>query len=50
VASVDSPSIPNYDYPALVKAYGSRFAPAAAAQYKPMPSGLLGPITLVTSP
>jgi hypothetical protein len=41
---------PNYDYPALVKKYGSRFTPAAAAQYKPLPSGLLGPITLVTLP
>ncbi len=41
---------PNYDYAALVKEYGSRFTPASAAQYKPLPSGLLGPIKLVTSP
>jgi hypothetical protein len=44
-----SNGFPNYDYSALVRVFGPRFTPAAAAQYKPLPSGLLGPIKLVAS-
>ena len=44
-----SHGFPNYDYSGLVKQYGSRFTPAAAAQYKPLPSGLLGPIRLLAA-
>ncbi|MGD0464801.1 MAG: glycosyl hydrolase [Tepidisphaeraceae bacterium] len=41
---------PNYDYPAVVKRFGERFVPQAAAQFQPAPSGLLGPIRLVADP
>ncbi len=41
---------PNYDYPALVKQFGERFVPPPASQFQPIPSGLLGPITLITNP
>lgn len=44
-----SNGFPNYDYSALVKVYGPRFTPAGAAQYKPLPSGLMGPIKLIAS-
>jgi hypothetical protein len=40
---------PNYDYSALLAKYGNRFSPAHASDYKPLPSGLLGPIKLVAS-
>ncbi|HEX4054082.1 MAG TPA: glycosyl hydrolase [Tepidisphaeraceae bacterium] len=42
-----SHGFPNYDYPALVKAFGARFVPPTAAQFQPIPSGLLGPIRLL---
>jgi hypothetical protein len=41
---------PNYDYAALVKQFGERFVPQPASQFQPAPSGLLGPITLITNP
>jgi hypothetical protein len=44
-----SRGFPNYDYRALVEQFGPRFQPAAAAQFKPIPSGLLGPIRLIAT-
>jgi hypothetical protein len=38
---------PNYDYQGVSGQYGSRFSPAAAAQFQPIPSGLLGSIKLI---
>ncbi|HEY1922540.1 MAG TPA: glycosyl hydrolase, partial [Tepidisphaeraceae bacterium] len=41
---------PNYDYSALLQNFGERFVPQRAIEFQPVPSGLLGPITLITSP
>ena len=38
---------PNYDYQGVNGQFGSRFNPPAAAQFQPIPSGLLGSIKLV---
>ncbi len=39
--------LPNYDYEGLVRKYGNRFQPQDLDQIRPLPSGLLGPITLI---
>jgi hypothetical protein len=38
---------PNYDYRGVTAQFGSRFTPAAAEQFQPIPSGLLGSIKLI---
>jgi hypothetical protein len=40
---------PNYDARGVADTFGSRFNVPAASQYRPLPSGLLGPITLIPS-
>jgi hypothetical protein len=38
---------PNYDYAGLVRKYGNRFQPQNLDLIEPLPSGLLGPVTLI---
>ncbi|HEY3762819.1 MAG TPA: glycosyl hydrolase [Verrucomicrobiae bacterium] len=40
---------PNYDYRGLVRQYGNRFQPQNLDEIAPLPSGLLGPVRLVTA-
>jgi hypothetical protein len=37
---------PNYDYRGVSEEFGSRFNPAAASLFSPLPSGLCGPVKL----
>lgn len=39
---------PNYDYRGVTEKYGQRFQPASASLFHPLPSGLCGPVKLVT--
>ncbi len=39
--------LPNYDYEGLVRKYGNRFQPQDLNLIRPLPSGLLGPVTLI---
>jgi hypothetical protein len=41
--------LPNYDYEGLIRKYGNRFQPQNLDQVHPLPSGLLGPVRLVTA-
>jgi hypothetical protein len=41
--------LPNYDYEGLVRKYGNRFQPQDLNLIRPLPSGLLGPVTLIPS-
>jgi hypothetical protein len=41
---------PNYDYKALVKEFGNRFSPAKPSDFVTQPSGLLGPVQLISQP
>ena len=41
--------LPNYDYEGLTRKYGNRFQPQNLDQVHPLPSGLLGPVRLVTA-
>ena len=38
---------PNYNYEGLVRKYGNRFQPQDLNLIRPLPSGLLGPVTLI---
>jgi hypothetical protein len=38
---------PNYDNRGVTAQFGSRFTPAPAEQFQPIPSGLLGSIKLI---
>jgi hypothetical protein len=40
---------PNYDVAGVTAAFGRRFDPAKGDLFQPVPSGLLGPVTLVVS-
>src|SRR5262249_31586092 len=40
---------PNYDYRGVTETFGPRFQAPAASQFRPVASGLLGPITLIPS-
>ena len=45
-----SHDFPNYDYTGVTATFGKRFAAPAASSFLALPSGLLGPITLVMTP
>jgi hypothetical protein len=46
---LSSREFPNYDARGVADAYGTRFSAPAGSQFRAIPSGLLGPITLVPS-
>ncbi len=50
VNAIAAHGFPNYDTKALTQQFGERFPTPAASEFVPVPSGLLGPITLKTSP
>jgi hypothetical protein len=50
VNSLAGGRFPNYDATALAARFGQRFNPAKPAAFKPVTSGLLGPITLTMTP
>lgn len=41
--------LPNYDYAGVTRQFGNRFAPQNLSLIQPLPSGLLGPVRLVTT-
>jgi len=41
--------LPNYDYAGVAQKYGNRFQPQDLNMVQPLPSGLLGPIRLITA-
>jgi hypothetical protein len=40
---------PNYDAHGVAEAFGARFQPPPASQFRALPSGLMGPILLIPS-
>jgi hypothetical protein len=41
---------PNYDYEGVIREFGNRFQPQNLNLIQPLPSGLLGPVRLITTP
>jgi hypothetical protein len=41
--------LPNYDYEGVTRQFGNRFQPQNLNLIQPLPSGLLGPVSLVTA-
>jgi hypothetical protein len=48
VNALAASGFPNYDYQAVTRAFGNRFQPQNVNEIQPMPSGLLGPIAIVS--
>jgi len=42
--------LPNYDYEGVTRQFGNRFQPQNLNMIQPLPSGLLGPVLLVSTP
>jgi hypothetical protein len=42
-------TLPNYDYAGVTRQYGNRFQPQGLNLIQPLPSGLLGPVRLLST-